>query len=138
MLRIEPVLLAEYVRTGKVKFQFWHILDFPNSVQASAAAECAGQQGAFWRMHDLLFQNQDRLWRGEETVLTELAASLGLDTAAFGACLAGGEMHERARAVDRLVKAQGVRVRPTFEVNGQRLQGSPPLAQWRQILDSLP
>jgi protein-disulfide isomerase len=138
VLRIEPVLLARYVRPGKVKIQFWHILDFPNSVQASAAAECAGQQGAFWRMHDLLFQNQDRLWRADETVLTELAATLGLDTAAFGACLAGGEMHERARAVDRAAKAQGVRVRPTFEINGRRIQGSPHIEEWLRLLDSLP
>ena len=29
--------------------------------QAAEAAEAAGAQGEFWEMHDLLFENQDRL-----------------------------------------------------------------------------
>lgn len=30
----------------------------PNAVMAHAAAECAGNQGKFWEMHDLLFERQ--------------------------------------------------------------------------------
>ena len=30
----------------------------PNAGNASAAAVCAGDQGKFWPMHDLLFKNQ--------------------------------------------------------------------------------
>ncbi|MBI5946756.1 MAG: thioredoxin domain-containing protein [Chloroflexi bacterium] len=31
----------------------------PNAGNASAGAVCAGEQGKFWQMHDLLFSNQD-------------------------------------------------------------------------------
>jgi protein-disulfide isomerase len=31
----------------------------PNAPGAAAVALCAGKQGKFWEMHDLLFTNQD-------------------------------------------------------------------------------
>ena len=31
----------------------------PNAAGAHFAAECAGAQGKFWEMHDLLFERQD-------------------------------------------------------------------------------
>lgn len=138
MLGTEPALIADYVRTGKARLEFWHITDFGNaSLQASAAAECAGEQGAFWRMHDILFANQGHLRTGSVTTLAALAETIGLDNAAFRQCLATGEAQERVREIDAAVKARGVRFRPSFEINGQFIQGSPPLEQWRQILDAL-
>ena len=46
-------------------------IDFPlpmhkNTWDASLAAACANDQGKFWEMHDVIFQNQDR-WNGEAT-----------------------------------------------------------------------
>ena len=143
MLGNEQDLIAEYVSPGQAKLQFWHILDHGNaSLQASAGAECAGQQGAFWEMHDILFANQNQLWDGDLSVLTELAGRTGIDTAAFQVCMESGEMQEYVKAIDNQVKTRGVRVRPTFDLilNGvqvQRLQGSPPLDQWRSTLDNL-
>lgn len=137
MLGKEPTLIEEYVRTGKARLQFWHILDHAKvSLQASAAAECAGQQGAFWRMHGLLFENQDDLWGADLAVLSDLAVRAGADGELFGQCMASGEMQNRVREIDGQAKTRGVRIRPTFDVNEQRLQGSPALEQWRQVLDS--
>jgi protein-disulfide isomerase len=33
----------------------------PHALRAAEAAECAGAQGRFWQMHELLFANQGRL-----------------------------------------------------------------------------
>ncbi|MEK7954495.1 DsbA family protein, partial [Luteolibacter soli] len=33
----------------------------PHAERAAEAAEAAGAQGAFWEMHDVLFENQDAL-----------------------------------------------------------------------------
>ena len=38
----------------------------PNAGNASLAAVCAGEQGKFWQMHDLLFQRQNE-WAGLKT-----------------------------------------------------------------------
>ncbi|RME85857.1 MAG: hypothetical protein D6775_01605 [Caldilineae bacterium] len=143
MLRTEPTILDEYVATGIVKLQFWHILDHGNaSIQASAAAECAGEQGAFWAMHDTLFENQSRLWGGDQEVLADLAAAIGLDTAAFRQCMQGQNKQQWVQDVDREVKARGVRRRPTFDIfvqgeRVQRLEGSPAIAAWRELLNGL-
>src|SRR6266571_1346801 len=49
----------------------------PHAEHAAESAEAAGGQGAFWEMHDVLYENQDTL---EDENLTEYAAELGLDT----------------------------------------------------------
>jgi protein-disulfide isomerase len=56
-----PELQQKYVDSGKVRFMVKHLptSDQPATVQAAEAAECAGQQNAFWEMHDLLFQRQE-------------------------------------------------------------------------------
>lgn len=138
MLGTEPRLIEEYVSSGQVRLQFWHILDHGNaSLRASAAAECAGEQGAFWAMHDVLFANQDQLWSGDYDVLTNLAGQTGIDTETFRQCLTSGEKQQYVSKINTQVKARGVRIRPTFEINNQRIQGSPPLDQWRQLLDGM-
>lgn len=50
-------LISEYVDTGKAKMVF---KDFPlsfhsNAIPAAQAARCAGEQGDYWGMHDMLF-----------------------------------------------------------------------------------
>jgi len=59
-----PTLKAEYVETGKVRYVFRDFpLDqiHPHARKAAEAAHCAGDQGKYWEMHDLLFQNPQAL-----------------------------------------------------------------------------
>jgi protein-disulfide isomerase len=80
-----PQIDAEYVKTGKLKYVF---MDMPLesihkfAFKAAEAANCAGEQGKYWQMHDRLFANQNALepWNGH-------AAAVGLDVAAFEQCL---------------------------------------------------
>ena len=48
-----PKLLSEYIETGKVRFVY---RDYPrgfgNPLRAADAARCAGEQNAYWPMHD--------------------------------------------------------------------------------------
>ena len=56
-----PLLDSLYVETGKVR---WVFINFPltslhpNAVPAAGMALCAAKQGAFWPIHDLLYQHQ--------------------------------------------------------------------------------
>jgi protein-disulfide isomerase len=82
-----PQIEKEYVETGKLRYA---TLDLPLegihklAFKAAEATHCAEQQGRFWEMHDRLFANQRALepWSGH-------AEALGLDVAAFDACLEG-------------------------------------------------
>src|SRR5437867_2728387 len=54
-----PVIREQLIATGKVR---WRYRDFPlpthaYSRYAALAAQCAGEQGKFWAMHDQLFTN---------------------------------------------------------------------------------
>jgi protein-disulfide isomerase len=89
---------------------------------AAVAAECAGAQGRFWEYHDQLFENQSTLNRDS---LFTLADRVGLDRAAFSACLDSDAPRE---AIARDV-AEGLRMRiestPTFFLNGRTIAGAP-------------
>jgi protein-disulfide isomerase len=90
----EPLIYDQYIQTGLVRYV---VKDFPLSTihpqaqKASEAAECAGAQGAYWPMHDKLYDEQ-RQWSGNAGSLAlfkQYARSLGLDGDAFDACLDG-------------------------------------------------
>src|SRR6476469_6380197 len=80
-----PELRARYIDTGKVRFVS---RDFPLpfhafAMPAAIAARCAEQQGRYWEFREAVFRQQARL--GGEPY-AQIAASLGLDTAALEAC----------------------------------------------------
>lgn len=98
-LTAQPVLDKRFVETGEI---MWVVKNFPLSIHARApvaatAAECAGEQGKFWDMHDLLFESMER-WSTStdpDTVLSALAGKLELNGRRFSACLAGRNAMER-------------------------------------------
>ena len=89
---VMPILQEEYIDTGKLKFV---MREYPlptlhkNASNAAQAAMCAGKQGNYWEMHNLLFDNQKGL--GDDSVKS-LAGTIGLDTAAFNDCMDNKEM----------------------------------------------
>ena len=83
---------------------------------AAEAAECAGGQGRFWDMHDLLFENQGHL-RLEH--LLGYAKRLQLDLARFNAELTDHFYLQRVSEHLQSGRDSGVRSTPTFFVNGR-------------------
>lgn len=96
---------------------------FPNSVAASIAARCAGDQGLYWPMHDLLLARQTR-WamdRDPNGRFREIADDLNLDGGAFGRCLSEQRYLDRVMAVRKYGDEMGVNSTPTLFFNGRRL-----------------
>jgi protein-disulfide isomerase len=85
-----PQILKNYVETGKLKYVFGDLPlpMHPHARKAAEAALCAGDQGKYWEMHDLLFAHQGAL---ENSNLTAYAAALGLDVTAFQKALDTGK-----------------------------------------------
>jgi len=137
VLRVEPELIRAYVASGEVQLAFHHVLDHGNaSVLAHHAAECAGAQDAFafWRLHDLLFERQDQLWQADVAALATLAGEIELDTAAFSTCMADPAIAEKVTRMDQARRDRGIRLRPSFDVNGQLVEGGIPYAAFQQVL----
>jgi protein-disulfide isomerase len=100
-LEIWPELEKKYVDSGQVRFLIKHLpaADQPATVQAAEAAECAGQQQAFWEMFDLLFQRQDEWTKAADVAATlkGYAAQLKIDLPAFATCLDQGETKDKVQ-----------------------------------------
>lgn len=113
-----PRIYTELVETGKAKVAFVH---FPlesihkRAFRAAEAATCAGDQGLFWPMHDLLFTKDGSL--ADETILA-YASDLGADLGQFGSCMAGDAADQVAESV-LLARRIGLNGTPTFIIGRQ-------------------
>jgi len=89
-----PEIDRVYIQTGKLR----HVIkDFPlpmheHAAEAAEAADCAGAQGKYWEMHDLLFNNQQALGLQQ---LTAYANNLKLDMKAFDHCMSTGAFKDK-------------------------------------------
>jgi Na+/H+ antiporter NhaA len=120
----EPVVRELLADFGDLEYVWRHLpLNdvHPHTQLAAEASEAAAAQGAFWEMHDLLFQHQDAL---RAVDLTGYAGELGLDTERFADEL---RKHTHAARVAEDVDSadlSGVSGTPTFFVNGRRHYGA--------------
>ena len=104
----------------------------PQAFKAGEAAHCAGDQGKFWEYHDRLFANQQLLQPAD---LKKHAADLGLDGAAFGACLDTSKYGERVRDGVAEGTRLGINSTPTVYINGRVLAGAQPYETFAAIID---
>jgi protein-disulfide isomerase len=105
--------------TGRIRFIFRNFpLEevHPHALQAAEAAECAGGQGKFWPMHDLLFDNQVHL---KPHQLRGYAERLQLDTARYDLEMDDQVYLQRIREHEQSGRQSGVRGTPTFFLNGR-------------------
>jgi protein-disulfide isomerase len=107
----------------------------PDAELAAEAAEVAASQGRFWEMHDLLYENQDRL---SESDLHGYAEQLGLDVGAFDEDLSRHVQAERVREDFMSGVRSGVNGTPTFYVNGVRHDGSYELESLLAAVENAP
>jgi protein-disulfide isomerase len=92
----------------------------PNAQTAAETAEFAGAHGRFWEMHDLIYENQDRLGL---PLLFALAEELGLDPQRLRDALTAGEFEPRVRRDFLSGVRSGVNGTPTFFLGEQRHDG---------------
>jgi Na+/H+ antiporter NhaA/predicted DsbA family dithiol-disulfide isomerase len=93
----------------------------PRAQLAAEAAEAAGDQGAFWEMHDLMLGHQDALRPPD---LIAYASQLGLDVERFTNDLRGHSGAARVAEDVDSADLSGVSGTPTFFINGRRHHGA--------------
>ena len=140
-----PSLKKDYIDTGKVQYIFRDFpLEFhPNAISASMAANCAGEQGAYWGMHDSLFVNQKRLGKA---LYDELAKTLKINTVSFDACLKDEKQAKEVTSDFVYGQSVGIEGTPTFfvgRIDGKKLVdaiqivGAQPPAVFSRAIESL-
>ncbi|MBU6414953.1 DsbA family protein [Patescibacteria group bacterium] len=144
----EPQIIANYVKTGKVKFVY---KDFAflgdESISAAHAARCAGEQGKFWQYHDYLFKYMWDNYYGKgksgenvgafsEAHLLQFAGAVGLNQDDFSACMKLGKYHDAITASTDTGKQHGVNGTPGIFVNGTLIVGAQPYEEFAKAIDA--
>ena len=120
MLSIRPL---EKDFGSRLRIVFWHF-PLPNHKhgrEAALAAEAAAQQGRFWEMHDLLYQNQTE-WSNEENirpVFERYAQQLQLDIEKFKQDFQSNEVAATVDQQKLAGETRGVKNTPTIFINGR-------------------
>jgi protein-disulfide isomerase len=134
-LEIMPQIEEEYIATGKVKLVFKHAIVHGEEAEiAAGAAECAGEQNAFWQYHDTLFLNNERVTFNSEN-LKRFAQGLGLDTEAFNACLDSKKYVDKLAADAAEARRRGVSSTPTFFVGQTKVEGVKSYSEFKKTID---
>ncbi len=142
---VRPRIEERYISTGKVRFVY---RDFPlmsihpGALLAAHIANCAGEQGAFWQMHERIFAGMERReWSSGSAddfrTFLKYAEELNLDAARVQQCVESNRYGPRIQSDMREAQQAGVRSTPSFLINGQLLVGAQPFEVWERIFETI-
>jgi len=116
-------LLAEYGDMISFEYKHFPLPIHPNAQNAAIAAEAAGQQGEFFAMHDLLFDNQSE-WSQAAVpgvFFAQYAEEIGLDMSKFTQHQKSSILRDKVMSEFSEGKEMGVTGTPTFFLNGKKM-----------------
>ncbi len=131
-------LRADYEATGKVRFEFRHmIIGGTPTRDAANASECAADQGRFWDYHDALFARQGTSANPfTKPLLKRYAAELGLDASKFDPCVDQNLHYNTVAANESDARSRGVNATPTFFINDKKIEGAIPYEQFKAEVEA--
>jgi protein-disulfide isomerase len=125
-------LLASYPNKIRFVYRDMPLPMHPEAIPAAEAANCAGEQNAYWKYHDALFSQQYGL---NQSAYEQYAADLGLDTKAFANCLESDRYLNEVQADASDAARVGITGTPSFVVNGRIMVGALPIADFKAVID---
>ena len=137
-METEPEIIERYVRTGKARLVYRHLLQLGEATVALAeASECAGEQNRFWEMRELIYRRQGDLYTATTfEAIRPLVAELGLDDGKFQQCFDARQFEQQVAADYAAAQREGIRSRPVTDINGTRIIGAQPIARFREAIDA--
>lgn len=136
---VKPQVYRNFIETGRIG---WRIVPislarFRHSVEATRAAECAGEQDKFWEVEQSLYDRQKE-WQGArqaEPVLRQIAEAKGVEVRRWTACYRNGSRPSPLPGNNTLARTFQVRGTPTFLINDRRAMGALPYDQFAELLE---
>jgi len=121
----EPSLVESYISTGKVYFTYrstgnWVSQNINSglteSEDAAEAAYCAGDQGKYWEMHDMIFANVlgEDVGSFTDRRLSAIAEDTGLDMTQYEECYSSNKYRDEVVKDGQDALAAGVQGTPSF------------------------
>jgi protein-disulfide isomerase len=126
-------IMAKYKDKIKLVFKNYPLISLhPQAVNASMAAECAQEQGKFWEMHDILFENHAKL---ADNVYSNFAKTVGLNIKNFDTCYTNPATKEKVMQQEAYGQSLGINATPAFYINGILLMGAQPESEFIATID---
>jgi protein-disulfide isomerase len=138
--RVQPTLEQVRAKYGADVRIVWkdHPLEFHNEARPAAtlARHAFNSKGndAFWNVHDLIFEKQSQLRRGND-VLEEIAVEAGFDWASAKKSIDGRKYERILDVSSELAEDIEARGTPHFFVNGRRVPGAQPYSVFEAVID---
>ena len=89
-LNTEPLIIENYVNSGKVKLAYKHFTIFGlDSTNAAKVSQCANEQGKFWEFNTIVYENQKGTnsgWAAKDKLLTLASQIPDLDVELLKSC----------------------------------------------------
>lgn len=133
-----PQLKKAWIEPGKARLVY---RDFPlngPALQAAMLAHCAGRERYFGFL-EVMFQQQEQWSHAKDPMaaLAKLVRLGGMSEQQISACLSNKDVERRVLAT-RLdgEKRYAIRSTPTFLVNGRKITGNLPYAEFQKVLAS--
>lgn len=154
-----PKIKSDYIDTGKVFLEFRDypkIFKHPGAMLAAQYANCAAEQGFFWKMHDRLYSgtaNSEWYWGDEKDLatLSTYAKEIGIDSNQLESCIATQKTLPQIESDIRTLHTAlpdgahtnwpntfvpGEQGTPTFFINGVPVVGGyATYEDWKIVLD---
>lgn len=137
--RVTPTLKQiEEQYKDQVRFVFKHNpLPFHNrarpAAEASAAVFGLGGGQAFFKFHDLAFQNQQNL---TDENFEQWAVQAGVDKAKFKEAYSSKKFASKVDEDMALAQKIGANGTPAFRINGVAVSGAQPLDKFKEVIDA--
>ncbi len=120
--RLQPTLrdvLKAYPNDVKLVFKDFPLSFHKQAKNAAKAARAAGEQGKYWEMHDLIFENFAKV---NEAMFKDFANKLNLDMTKFLADFNSTKYDRLIQQDINLGRQAGVTGTPSLFMNGKRMQ----------------
>lgn len=135
--KVLPLIKAEYIDTGKVRFIF---REFPLDQVALAAfmlARCVPEDKYFATI-DLMFRRQGIWTKGDKPAeLLKVTQMAGMDKAGFDACLKRDDLAKAiVESSKNAAKDFGIKGTPAIFVNGQMIDGHKEMTEVKAAIDA--
>lgn len=140
-----PEIKKNFIDTGKMRLI---VRDLPltelhpYALKAAQSVQCAGDQGKFWEMKDLVFRNQNKL---DVDSLAGYAKNLGLNGDTYKSCMADGKHLKEIAEEAKYAQSLGITGTPTFiigkttgdSVKGRMIVGALPYENFAAVIDGM-
>jgi protein-disulfide isomerase len=122
---------STYKDQVSIAFRHFPLLTHANALPAALASECAGEQGKFWEMHDMLFAgNKNNKLNPEQYKLD--ARNLKLDIVKFSQCYDTQKYKSKVQEDMLGGRNSGVTGTPTIFINNEIYPGAVPFEDFTE------